>query len=138
MEKTASPDWNDVLAFLRERILALFREVAMPRRTASAARTSTSPTRALWCKLAAQWSMRRTFSAPHGGASAPVRGTHVVRGRVALVVVHVTYAMPVCWPNLVPPTFFVYKFLAGLWSHRCRLRHPWQWHADMAHLDELD
>jgi hypothetical protein len=27
MEKTASPDWNDVFAFLRERILvALFRE----------------------------------------------------------------------------------------------------------------
>jgi hypothetical protein len=29
------------------------------------------------------------------------------------VVVHVIYAMPVCWPSIVLPTYFMYKFLVG-------------------------
>ncbi|RLM80329.1 phosphoribosylanthranilate transferase [Panicum miliaceum] len=59
------------------------------------------------------------------------------------VAVHIIYAMLVCCPNLILPTFFVYKFLLGLWNYRCRPRHPWHVdtkvsHAELAHPDELD
>ncbi|GJN40685.1 hypothetical protein PR202_gb29946 [Eleusine coracana subsp. coracana] len=59
------------------------------------------------------------------------------------VAVHVIYAMLVCCPNLILPSFFVYKFLLGLWNYRFRPRHPWHVdtklsHAETAHLDELD
>ncbi|CAN6245455.1 unnamed protein product [Urochloa humidicola] len=59
------------------------------------------------------------------------------------VAVHVIYAILVCCPNLIVPTFFMYKFVLGLWSYRRRPRHPWHVdtkvsHAQAAHPDELD
>jgi hypothetical protein len=58
------------------------------------------------------------------------------------IAVHIIYAMLVCCPNLILPTFFMYKFLLGLWNYRRRPRHPWHVdtkvsHAEMAHRDEL-
>ncbi|KAL6911661.1 hypothetical protein ACP4OV_000466 [Aristida adscensionis] len=62
---------------------------------------------------------------------------------VTTVAVHVIFAMLVCCPNLIVPTFFLYKFMLGLWNYRRRPRHPWHVdtkvsHAEMAHPDELD
>jgi hypothetical protein len=65
------------------------------------------------------------------------------RNPVTTVAVHIIYTMLVCCPNLILPTFFLYKFCLGLWNYRRRPRHPWHVdtkvsHAETAHPDELD
>ncbi|BAF09572.1 FT-interacting protein 1 [Oryza sativa Japonica Group] len=101
---------------------------------------------------ALRWSMRRSKAhffrlaealEPLSAASAWFY--HVCRwtNPVTTVAVHVIFTMLVCYPRLVLPTFFLYKFMLGMRNYLRRPKHPWHVdmrvsHADTAHPDELD
>lgn len=57
--------------------------------------------------------------------------------------VHLLFAMLVCFPELILPTMFLYMFLIGIWNYRYRPIYPPHMdtrlsHAEAAHPDELD
>ncbi|CAI9779448.1 unnamed protein product [Fraxinus pennsylvanica] len=62
---------------------------------------------------------------------------------VTTILVHVLFCILICYPELIPPTMFLYMFLIGLWNYRSRPRHPphmdtkLSW-AEAVHPDELD
>ncbi|KAI7988931.1 FT-interacting protein 3 [Camellia lanceoleosa] len=62
---------------------------------------------------------------------------------ITTVLVHILYAMLVCFPELILPTVFLYMFLIGLWNYRFREKYPPHMNtriscADAVHPDELD
>ncbi|GMI75886.1 multiple C2 domain and transmembrane region protein 7 [Hibiscus trionum] len=46
------------------------------------------------------------------------------RNPITTVLVHVLFAMLVCFPELILPTVFLYMFLIGVWNYRYRPRYP--------------
>ncbi|KAL5212576.1 hypothetical protein ABZP36_023423 [Zizania latifolia] len=106
---------------------------------------------------ALRWSMRRCKAhffrlkeALEPLSAASTWFYHVCRwtNPVTTIAVHIIFAMLVCYPGLILPTFFLYKFLLGMqnylhWQWRHRHKHPWHIdtkvsHAEAAHHDELD
>ncbi|OAY49192.1 FT-interacting protein 3 [Manihot esculenta] len=62
---------------------------------------------------------------------------------ITTVLVHLLFAMLVCFPELILPTVFLYMFVIGLWKYRFRPRYPPHMNtriscADAVHPDELD
>ncbi|KAF9661590.1 hypothetical protein SADUNF_Sadunf19G0084600 [Salix dunnii] len=62
---------------------------------------------------------------------------------ITTCLVHVLFFILVCYPELIPPTIFLYLFVIGLWNYRFRPRHPPHMdtrlsQAENAHPDELD
>ncbi|PIN22858.1 Ca2+-dependent phospholipid-binding protein [Handroanthus impetiginosus] len=62
---------------------------------------------------------------------------------ITTVLVHVLFAMLICFPELILPTLFLYMFLIGLWNYRYRPKYPPHMNtrlsfADAVHPDELD
>lgn len=65
------------------------------------------------------------------------------RNPITTVLVHVLFAMLVCFPELILPTTFLYMFLIGVWNFRYRPRYPPHMNtkisqAEAVHPDELD
>lgn len=62
---------------------------------------------------------------------------------VTSVLVHVLLLILIGYPELIPPTLFLYMFLIGIWNYRLRPRHPphmdikLSW-AEAVHPDEVD
>ncbi|MBA0575636.1 hypothetical protein Golob_027742, partial [Gossypium lobatum] len=62
---------------------------------------------------------------------------------ITTVLVHILFAMLVCFPELILPTVFLYMFLIGVWNYRYRPRYPPHMNtslscADAVSPDELD
>ncbi|KAE8708006.1 hypothetical protein F3Y22_tig00110361pilonHSYRG00017 [Hibiscus syriacus] len=62
---------------------------------------------------------------------------------ITTILVHVLFAMLVCFPELILPTVFLYMFLVGIWNYRYRPRYPPHMNtslscADAVSTDELD
>ncbi|KAB2017439.1 hypothetical protein ES319_D08G163900v1 [Gossypium barbadense] len=62
---------------------------------------------------------------------------------ITTVLVHILFAMLVCFPELILPTVFLYLFLIGVWNYRYRPRYPPHMNtslscADAVSPDELD
>ncbi|MBA0680210.1 hypothetical protein Goari_011922, partial [Gossypium aridum] len=62
---------------------------------------------------------------------------------ITTVLVHILFAMLVCFPELILPTVFLYMFLIGVWNFRYRPRYPPHMNtslscADAVSPDELD
>ncbi|GER57450.1 C2 calcium/lipid-binding plantphosphoribosyltransferase family protein [Striga asiatica] len=67
----------------------------------------------------------------------------VWKNPVTTLLVHVLFAMLVCFPELILPTIFLYMFLIGLWNYRNRPNYPPHMDArlscaDHVHPEELD
>ncbi|KAL4325127.1 hypothetical protein GQ457_11G001300 [Hibiscus cannabinus] len=65
------------------------------------------------------------------------------RNPITTVLVHVLFAMLVCFPELILPTVFLYMFVIGVWNYRYRPRYPPHMNtslscADAVSPDELD
>ncbi|XP_030551631.1 FT-interacting protein 7 [Rhodamnia argentea] len=65
------------------------------------------------------------------------------RNPITTVLVHVLFAMLVCFPELILPTIFLYMFLIGVWNFRYRPRYPPHMNtkisqAEAVYPDELD
>ncbi|XP_027159137.1 FT-interacting protein 7-like [Coffea eugenioides] len=62
---------------------------------------------------------------------------------VTTSLVHVLFAMLICFPELILPTVFLYMFVIGIWNYRYRPKYPPHMntrisYADAVHPDELD
>ncbi|KAH7277996.1 hypothetical protein KP509_38G019300 [Ceratopteris richardii] len=82
---------------------------------------------------AALWSMRRS-KANWCRISAMLAGIYTIstwmkdirqwRSPITTLLVHVLFAILLCYPELILPTIFFYIFLIGLWQARSRSRSP--------------
>lgn len=65
------------------------------------------------------------------------------RNPITTCLVHISFLILVCYPELILPTIFLYLFVTGIWNYRFRPRHPPHMdarlsQADRTHPDELD
>ncbi|GAB4861455.1 FT-interacting protein 7 [Ancistrocladus abbreviatus] len=79
------------------------------------------------------WSLRRSKANFHrimlllSGISAICRWFNDIciwRNPVTTCLVHVSFLILVCYPELILPTIFLYLFVIGVWNYRYRPRHP--------------